>query len=80
MKMRVEILKQIELESFDPIFRELFLTHANHGVAEVEKYDTALAVMEELTGIPAYTDPPKDKTGEFIIAAYEANTDIPIFE
>lgn len=80
MKLRVEILRQIEVETSDPIFRELYLTHANNGVAEVEKYDTALAVMKELTGIPAYTDPPKDRTGEFIIAAYEANTDIPIFE
>ena len=77
MKIRVEILKQIEVESSDPIFRELFLTHANHGAAEVEKYDAALAAMEELTGIP--TIPPKDKTGEYIVNAYEANTNIPIF-
>lgn len=80
MKLRVEVLRQIEVETSDPIFQELYWTHANHGVAEVEKYDTALAVMEELTGIPANTDPSKNKTGEYIIAAYEANTNIPIFE
>lgn len=77
MKIRVEILKQIEVESSDPIFQELYWTHVHNGVAEVEKYDAALAAIEELTGIP--TDPPKDKTGEYIISAYEANTDIPIF-
>lgn len=80
MKMRVEIMRYIEVESSDLIFEELYLTHANNGVAEVEKYDTALAVMEELTGIPANTDPSRNKAGEYIIAAYEANTNIPIFE
>ena len=70
MKIRVEILKQIEVESSDPM-------HVHNGVAEVEKYDAALAAMEELTGIP--TIPPKDKTGEYIVNAYEANTNIPIF-
>lgn len=80
MKLRVEVLRQIEVETSDPIFQELYWTHVNNGVAEVEKYDAALAAIEELTGIPAYTDPPKNKTDEFIIAAYEANTNISIFE
>lgn len=77
MKLRVEVLRQIEVETSDPIFQELYWTHVHNGVAEVEKYDAALAAMEELTGIP--TIPPKDKTGESIVAAYEANTNIPIF-
>lgn len=76
MKVRVEIQRQIEVETSDPIFEELYWTHVNNDVAEVEKYDTALAVIEKLTGIP--TDPPKDKTGEFIVGVYEVNTDIPI--
>lgn len=76
MKLRVEILRQIEVESSDHIFQELYWTHVNNGVAEVEKYDAALAAIEELTGIPTY--PAKDKTSECIVAAYEANTDIPI--
>lgn len=78
MKMRVEIMRYIEVESSDPIFEELYQIHAHNGCAEVEKYDTALAVIEKLTGIPTIT--PKNKTDEFIIAAYEANTNIPIFE
>ena len=78
MKLRVEIMRYIEVESSDSIFEELYQIHAHNGCAEVEKYDTALTVIEKLTGIPTIT--PKDKTGEFIIAAYEANTDIPIFE
>lgn len=77
MKLRVEVLRQIEVESSDPIFQELYWTHVHNGVAEVEKYDAALAAIEELTGIPTIS--PKDKTGEYIIAAYETNTDIPIF-
>ena len=77
MKLRVEVLRQIEVETSDPIFQELYWTHVNSGVAEVEKYDAALAAIEELTGIPAL--PPKDRTGDYIVAAYEKNTDIPIF-
>ena len=76
MKLRVEILKQIEVESSDPIFQELYWTHVHNGVAEAEKYDAAFAAMEKLTGISA--NPSKDKTGEYIVAAYEVNTDIPI--
>ena len=76
MKLRVEVLRQIEVETSDPIFQELYWTHVHNGVAEVEKYDAAWAAIEELTGIPAY--PAKDKTSECIVTAYEANTDIPI--
>lgn len=78
MKMRVEIMRYIEVESSDPIFEELYQTHAHNRCAEVEKYDMALAAIEKLTGIPTLL--PENETNEFIIAAYEVNTNIPIFE
>lgn len=78
MKMRVEIMRYIEVESSDPIFEELYQIHALDGCAEVEKYSAALDVIERLTGIPTLL--PENETDEFIIAAYEASTNIPIFE
>lgn len=77
MKLRVEIIRQIEVESTDPIFQELYWAYVHNGWAEDEKCNTALAILEELTGVPA--NPPK-KTDEYILAAYEADTNVPIFE
>lgn len=37
MKLRVEVLRQIEVETSDPIFQELYWTHVNNGVAAYEK-------------------------------------------
>lgn len=77
MKLRVEVMRQIEVESSDPIFQELYQAYVHDGWAEDEKSNTALAILEELTGVPA--DPP-EKTSEYILAAYEADTNVPIFE
>ena len=77
MKLRVEVMRQIEVESTDPIFQELYSEYVHNGWAEDDKCNTALAIIEELTGVPA--DPPK-KTDEYILAVYEADTYVPIFE
>lgn len=78
MKMYMYVTKRIEVESFDPIFKELFDIHAHNGVAESEKYEEACRVLEELIGYPAFT--PDIDFDESITGVYEVNTDIPILE
>lgn len=75
MKLRVDIMRSIEVETSDPIFQELYWTHVQDDIAENEKYEKAFEIIEQLTG---FSFRPSGKNDEAIVGVYEANTYTPI--
>ena len=75
MKLHVELLRVIEVESSNPIFQELYSAHAHDDIAENEKYEKASEIIEQLTG---FSFRPSGRNDEAIVGVYDADTYIPI--
>lgn len=79
MKIEVSVSRKMFLEVDDRIFHTLRDIHATdpNAIATAEQYNEAIAIIEQMTGIPV--ESPATPEGEYIWGVY-AMDGVPIFE
>lgn len=78
MKLRVHVEKIMEVETSNPIFEELLAIHRAGGVGTSAQYSEGCAVIEGITGYPAFESGTEFK--ECVIGVYTANGEEAILE